>query len=73
MGRASVPIVLGAVFAPRRSLGDRVRLLEALGELGQPLDFNQWLLLISMGRFGPEVGAKAAEVRTRVGHAVGPE
>jgi hypothetical protein len=70
VGRPSVAILLGAAFAPRRSRGHRVRLLEALGDLGQPLDVNQWFQLGSMGWFGPEVGAKAAQVLSRLGHAV---
>jgi len=62
-GKASVSDLLRAAFAPRRPQQHRVRLLQVVEKIGQPLELNQFFdLLAMMERYGPAVQYQISRV-----------
>jgi hypothetical protein len=56
MGQAATGLLLSKALAPRKSPQQRIRLLMAIEQIGNPLDSQQWLGLLSQAqRFEGEV------------------
>jgi len=71
IGKSVVPELIDEALSPHRRPAHAVRLLDVVGDIGQPVGVSDWMRLCTGGGSrDPMVRAKCAELIVRLGHAV---